>query len=163
MSNGENVAQGKSASQSATLKHFVASRAVDGKSWSFSHTRGKNPWIEIDLKGLYPISSVEIANRWCRNPSDQKKCLCRLSDAKVSLIDGKGDAIVTKSIGDTCDELNILVDIDPIPCLYPTYASTPVSSIVQLLTAINCSSGRQLSLIKLLHVLLLGSSTIQGL
>jgi hypothetical protein len=117
LSDGMNVA--KSASQSSTLKRFEASRAIDGKPFSFSHTSDANAWLEIDLEGLYPINSVEIANRWCKDASDPRGCLCRLSDAKVSLIDENGNEVASQSIGDACQKANISIEIEPISCSPP--------------------------------------------
>jgi hypothetical protein len=37
------------------------------------------------LHESFPIESVKIINRWCINPSDSRKCLCRLSNAGSGL------------------------------------------------------------------------------
>jgi hypothetical protein len=116
LSEGNDVAAGKSASQSSTLNNkskFSASRAVDGNYGTFSNTNDNKAWLEIDLGGLYPIDTVVIANRYCgSNPSDPKKCLCRLSNAKLSLINDKGVVVTTKSIGDACGKMNISLEFD---------------------------------------------------
>jgi hypothetical protein len=122
MSEGINVAKGKGASQSSTLRSLVAERAIDGKSWTFSHTADSNAWLEIDLEDSYPITSVDIANRWCKDDSDPKNCLCRLSNANLSLIDGNGNVIATESLGNTCGKADVSVDYDPISCSPPTPA-----------------------------------------
>lgn len=105
-SSGVNVAKGKMATQSSTLNAFIASRAVDGTPTSFSHTDDNSySWWQVDLGGLFPIESIKIVNRWCGNPSDPKRCLCRLSHSVISLFDDKGQWVATEMIGDACDTL----------------------------------------------------------
>lgn len=102
-SSGTNVALGKSSSQSDTMKKFHSSRAIDGKLDSFSHTKGDNAWLEIDLGGAYSIEKIGIRNRWCKTKSDPTDCLCRLSHVVVSLMDTTGEVVSSKTLDDTCD------------------------------------------------------------
>jgi hypothetical protein len=116
---GQNVAVGKHATQSSTpqgddgsaFKTFDASRAVDGSASTFSETADSDsdPWWQVDLGGDYFIQSVQILNRYCVDHTDPNGCLCRLSNATVSLIelDQTSDVVATRSLGDTCDLLNI--------------------------------------------------------
>ena len=67
----ENVALGKSTSQSSTGYSLPASKAVDGKhtgDWrkdkDISHTNPEsNPWWQVDLGAVYAISKIVIWNR----------------------------------------------------------------------------------------------------
>ena len=93
---------------------FGASRAIDGKLWSFSHTTWRNAWLEIDLQGLYPIDSVEIANRWCRDYTDPKNCLCKLSNVNLLLFDEKGDVVAAKSLGNTCNAPTVSIEFNDV-------------------------------------------------
>lgn len=107
-SSGDNLALSGEASQSSTLSNFVASRAIDGQESSFSHTQkfddGTLVWWQVKLSDTFDIASVEIANRFCREPSDPHGCYCRLSNAKLSLIDDKGSVVESTSFGDTCGQ-----------------------------------------------------------
>ena len=128
-SSGNNVASGKTSSQSSTLKSYGASLAVDGKMNTFSHTSllssGVTDWWQLDLGAELPIESVTVMNRWCGSPSDPNGCLCRLSNATLSLIDSKGDIVATQSVGDTCGQQELLFDdfVKPThsPIVWPTY------------------------------------------
>jgi hypothetical protein len=68
-STATNVALGKPARQSAEAYGGKAQRAVDGNTngnWagaSVTHTNNQSPWWEVDLGGLYDISSIRIWNR----------------------------------------------------------------------------------------------------
>lgn len=69
----QNVARGKSATQSSTYSHSanpIASKAVDGntdgnfRSASTTHTnRQANPWWQVDLGKQYQITDVTLWNR----------------------------------------------------------------------------------------------------
>lgn len=113
---GDNVSQGKLASQSSDLRsRFAASKAIDGKGRSFSHT-GKNdalPWWQVDLGDILEIESIKIVNRWCQNSSDPKGCLCRLSRVAVSITDANGNWVASSLLGNTCNELEVDVSF---PC-----------------------------------------------
>lgn len=105
MSSGQNVALGKSATQSATFKNkpsMSASAAVDGDVSTFSHTEVDScSWFEVDLEASLHIESFKIVNRWCKDESDPNGCLCRMSGAAVSIFDGD-QFIYTTLLGDMC-------------------------------------------------------------
>jgi len=67
---GENVAQGKTATQSSTGWDGTADKAVDGNTdgvysdGSVTHTQyNSHAWWQVDLDGLYQIDAIEIWNR----------------------------------------------------------------------------------------------------
>ena len=93
--------------QSSTLKAMDASKAVDGKDDTFSHTtsESKFSWWQVDLGGSFPIESVTILNRYCGSPSDPNGCLCRLNHAVMTFFDESGQWVATTSVGNTCDQL----------------------------------------------------------
>jgi formylglycine-generating enzyme required for sulfatase activity len=69
-SGGQNVAQGKRATQSSTYGDAEAGRAVDGNTngvfshGSVTHTQdGDNEWWEVDLGAVFPIERIELRNR----------------------------------------------------------------------------------------------------
>lgn len=108
ISSGANVAEGKTAIQSSTMKNkFPASYAVDGNANTFSHTKsaGYN-WFQVDLENSFVIESVEIVNRWCGNKNDAKGCLCRLSHAVLSLYGDTEEWITTVSLGSMCGTID---------------------------------------------------------
>jgi hypothetical protein len=104
-----NIAKGKNAKQSSTFKSHGAALAIDGDVNTFSHTKDDKAWLEIDLGKMYTINYVTIVNRWCVDPNDFRNCLCRLSEARVSLLDGNGSAVATQSIGNTCHLKEVVV------------------------------------------------------
>eukprot|EP00804_Cyclotella_cryptica_P011127 CCRYP_019061-RA/>CCRYP_019061-RA protein AED:0.09 eAED:0.09 QI:216/1/1/1/0.83/0.69/13/1964/1704 len=107
-SGGSNVALEGSANQSSTLNSnvkFAASKAIDASYSTFSHTNDPSAWWELDLITPSAIESVLILNRYCRSdPSDPTGCLCRLSSAKLTLLDNNDSIIAMQSIGNTCNE-----------------------------------------------------------
>jgi hypothetical protein len=105
-SSGNNIAVGGVAIQSSTFKSFGASLAIDDDINTFSHTNDNSAWWQVDLGTEQEIDSVQILNRWCGDPSDPNGCLCRLSDAKLILLDSQGSTIVTQSVGNTCGKLS---------------------------------------------------------
>ena len=111
-----NIAPGKSVTQSSTFNDkdkFSAGMAADGDLKTFSHTKsGSFEWWEIDFGGNYSIESLKIYNRWCQDPLDQPKCLCRLSHVVILLIDGDGSVIHSSVMGDMCGELLWVHDFD---------------------------------------------------
>jgi hypothetical protein len=130
---GANIAHGKDAAQSSTFvsrsgASFDASNAIDGDSTTFSHTNDSSSWWEVDLGGLYSIGSVNIKNRWCKNPSDPNHCLCRLSNATVLALDENGSVTTTVSINNTCGVSEIHFDLPP-PCSTNAPTSSPVSAL----------------------------------
>ncbi|KAL7520437.1 hypothetical protein ACHAWX_005164, partial [Stephanocyclus meneghinianus] len=99
------------ATQSSTFASnndkFGASNAVDGHEFTFSHTiRGDDVFWQAYLPEDSMISMVSVVNRWCRSILDQSGCLCRLTNATISLLNSTGGIIDTASFGNTCGELN---------------------------------------------------------
>jgi hypothetical protein len=127
------VAASKPSSQSSTLKLFNAGRAVDGDITTFSHTdvsvqaAGSAVWWKVALGDEFSIKSVTIKNRYCSNPSDSAGCLCRLTDATVSLLNHLGTPVATQSVGDTCGKQELLLE-DFIPFETPEPTSSPTLS-----------------------------------
>jgi len=108
LSSNVNVALQGTATQSSDWgSKFVASNAIDGNENTFSHTRHSNAWIEIDLGESHLIDEVVIKNRWCGDESDGPACLCRLSSAKILLLDDNGSIIAEKNLEDTCGVLTV--------------------------------------------------------
>lgn len=107
-----NVAKGKSATQSSTFSIHTADRAIDGDSTTFSFTSATDPraWIEIDLQGMYPIHSINLVNEWCVN--DKKVCSCKLTDAKLMLLDEFWSPVVEKYMGGLCGITELLEEFD---------------------------------------------------
>ena len=105
---GENVALQGTATQSSDWNdRFTAVKAIDGDDTTFSHTNDSNAFLEVELSEARSIDEVVIINRWCANAGDPHSCLCRLSHANLSLVDGDGSIIVTRQLGDTCGVLSI--------------------------------------------------------
>ena len=162
MSNGVNVAKGKIANQSSSWiapwngKSFDASRAVDGNEgkWSFSKTEDSNSWWEVDLGNLYAIGSINIKNRWCKNTNDPRGCLCKLSNATVSIIDENDIVIDTASTLNTCGVLDVHPNFPP-PC---NLSCLPKARKVKLQQS---STGQPIHIFEL-HVTSLGVDIAQG-
>jgi hypothetical protein len=104
-SSGLNVAPQGTASQSSTFLQndkFSAYKAIDNSNSTFSHTSDSNPSWEVKLNED-EITRVIILNRYCQSEADPPGCLCRLSWAKLTLLED--DAVVTvKTLGDTCNQ-----------------------------------------------------------
>jgi hypothetical protein len=119
-SSGGNVASLGTATQSSTFRNlstFAASNAIDGDSTTFSKTNDFNPSWELVFEEMIDIERIVIHNRWCLSKADTPGCLCRLSNATVTLY--KMDAAVeTRSLSNTCGELVVT----------ETYAYNSVSS-----------------------------------
>jgi hypothetical protein len=156
ISSGLNIALGKAANQSSTLIENtvprLASNAVDGDLTSYSHTDCDDPWWVVDLGELVPIELVTIMNRWCDSPSDEAGCLCRLSNATLSLLDEQEDVIQLKMIGDTCgvEELNFeFCDGEPTasPDCPPTESPTQSPSTLSPSTSLSQSPSQSPSLL----------------
>ena len=114
---GQNIATAGTATQSSTLRgkqKFAAPSAIDGNDSTFIHTdwSDTSPWWQVLLTLESEIESVEIRNRWCGDENDQLKCLCRMSGAKLSLLDDQGSVIVEKTLADTCGQLTLSLDFD---------------------------------------------------
>jgi hypothetical protein len=111
-SSGVNVALQGTAVQSSNRNNgevLYASNAIDGNLTTFSHTNDLNAMFEVDLGDTYPIESIQILNRYCGNNPDVDPlgCLCRLSNATLTLIDDTDLAVDTKTLGDTCGKLTV--------------------------------------------------------
>jgi hypothetical protein len=113
---GLEVATGKVATQSSTFKDdnvkFGASNAVDGNNSTFSHTNDASSIWEVDLAGDFDISYTSIQNRWCGGTSDNSNCLCRLTNAKLSLLDVEGEVVSSVNVGNTCGTLTVKNDFE---------------------------------------------------
>ena len=110
---GDEVAVGKTSSQSSTLfskPKFLPNNAIDGSLDSFSHTNDSSPWWEVDLEQDQHISSVIIHNRYCKDPSDSQGCLCRMSHATLSLLDVEGNIVASIDTGNTCAQQRLEYD-----------------------------------------------------
>jgi hypothetical protein len=99
---GKEVATKEVATQSSLLYNnpkYAASKATDGDEMSFSH---------VNLSQDYSIRSICIKNRWCKDKDDAPGCLCGLSNAKLSLLDGKVSLVKLIDTGDdTCGKLEL--------------------------------------------------------
>ena len=69
----------------------------------------------LTLGNLYVIDSINIKNRWCNDTSDPRGCLCKLSNATVSMIDENDIVVATASALNTCSVLNVHPNLPP-PC-----------------------------------------------
>lgn len=112
-----NVAKGKLATQSSVFKSYGANLAVDGDIRTFSHTNDDSAWIHIDLQKSYYVHSINVLNRWCRDQKDHPGCLCRLSNAKLLLLDKDGVIVETRDFEDTCGVGTIVEEFDD-GCLF---------------------------------------------
>jgi hypothetical protein len=121
---GREVATGKVATQSLTFKDdnvkFGASNSVDGNNSTFSHTNDASSIWEVDLAGDFDISYTSIQNRWCGDTSDNSNCLCRLTNAKLSLLDVQGEVMSSVNVRNTCGTVTVKNDFE--------YASRPAVS-----------------------------------
>jgi len=101
-SGGSNIALAGVASQSSTFNNnnnFAASKAIDGSNSTFSHTLTSdlNAWWEVELQAQSVINRVVILNRYCgSDPADPNSCLCRLSSAKLTLLDVNGASVAVR-------------------------------------------------------------------
>eukprot|EP00956_Cyclotella_meneghiniana_P023684 scaffold46589_cov23-Cyclotella_meneghiniana.AAC.1 len=80
----------------------------------------------VDLGALFSVESIHILNRWCKDSSDPHGCLCRLSNASVSLLNENNDTVTAFSTSDTCGTSEI--DISFItPCLTASPSASPIA------------------------------------
>lgn len=105
-SSGTNIALQGTAIQSSDFNtRSYASNAIDGSNITFSHTKDSNAFLEVDLGENFEINSVVIVNRYCgSDPSDPRKCLCRLSGATLILLDENNLVLAARTIGNTCNQ-----------------------------------------------------------
>ena len=133
-SSGTNVAIGKTARQKSTLVDNgliprLASYAVDGNLTTFCHTDCKDPWWMVDLGELMLVERVNIVNRWCGDPSDEDECLCKLSHAKLSLLDEQELVVGVHVIDDTCGQYELNCPFcEDAPSAFPSVSPTMASS-----------------------------------
>lgn len=112
---GEEVAQGKTATQSSNYRNdikFAASHALDGDISTFSHTYDAAATWKVDLAQVYNISLISIKNRYCQDNSDKPGCLCKLSHATVKLLDEQGNVVKSSIFDDTCGDMNPALNFD---------------------------------------------------
>ena len=112
-----NVARGKSTTQSSVLESYGANLAVDGDIRTFSHTNDGSAWIQIDLYESYHVHSINILNGWCRDQNDHSGCSCRLSNAKLFLLDKDGVIVAMRDFENTCGINTVVEDFDD-GCLF---------------------------------------------
>lgn len=106
---------GSTAVQSSTFKNslkYAASKAVDGSITTFSHINDNNAFWQVDLAQAQQISFVSIVNRWCGSSSDPSGCLCRLTNATISLLDSQQEVVESACLGSTCADLNPGLNFD---------------------------------------------------
>jgi len=130
LSENTNVALGKTATQSSIFRNnddkFGAKNAVDGDLDTYVHTEYKSAWWMVDLKALFSVESIRIFNRWCKDSSDPHGCLCRLSNASVSLLNENNDTVAAFSTNDTCGTSEIDIPFTT-PCLTASPSASPTA------------------------------------
>lgn len=105
---GSNIAKGKTATSSSTWPGNPASKSVDGDLTTIFHSdSGDNAaWLKIDLGASIEAKTIVIYNRSCGNDVEHK-CLCRLSDATLSIYGGSGEEVASLSVGNTCGKAKL--------------------------------------------------------
>eukprot|EP00956_Cyclotella_meneghiniana_P035645 scaffold116778_cov90-Cyclotella_meneghiniana.AAC.1 len=132
---GVNVALNGTANQSSTLQTWNASNAIDNDPSTFSHTGlgDKNAWWELELNENHVLDHLTVVNRYCQDVNDAPACLCRLSNATILLLDENDVVVRTESLGDTCNQLELDLDLSSCadtmpPSASPTLKPTTASS-----------------------------------
>ena len=115
-SGGVNVAKNAYATQSSTLKKFFASNSVDDDVATFSHTNDANAWLGIDFGTSFALESINIVNRYCFSNDDAPGCLCRLTNATLSLLDYNESLITSITLDNTCGQHSVEA------LLYPSHS-----------------------------------------
>lgn len=93
---------------------------------SFSHTNDNTPWWQVELVSTSTVQQIKMENRFCGDANDQTGCLCRLSRAKLSLLDDLGLVVAEQNIDDTCGELTVTLKFDnTFACSGETPSPTP--------------------------------------
>jgi hypothetical protein len=83
---GSNVAPQGSASQPFDYNSkFAAHKAIDSSNSTFSNTTDSNAWQEVQLNKAVEVEKLVILDRYCQGYADSLGCLCRLSNAMVTL------------------------------------------------------------------------------
>ena len=98
----------------------------------------------LTLGNLYAIDSINIKNRWCNDTSDPRGCLCKLSNATVSMIDENDIVVATASALNTCGVLDVNLNFPP-PCNLSCLPNAPKVKLQQ------SSTGQPIQIIEL-HV-----------
>lgn len=104
---GSNIAKGKTATSSSAWPGDPASNSVDGDLTTIFHSAGDHAaWLKIDLGASLEAKTIVIYNRSCGNDVEHK-CLCRLSDATLSIYGGSGEEVASLSVGNTCGKAKL--------------------------------------------------------
>ena len=137
MSGGINVALNNPAIQSSTWLAHAASRGVDGDNSTFFHTQnGVNEWFMVDLNAAVSANSIDFVNKDCGANENTARCLCRLSNANVILLDASNNTVSTIPLGNTCGKAtitNAITQCTKSPTKQPTkvsYATCLINSAV---------------------------------
>ena len=101
---GSNVAPQGTASQSSTWGNLAAAKAIDSFNSTFSHTTNLNAWWEVQLNEAEGVEELVILNSYCQGYADSLGCLCRLSEARITLYNNNV-SVATRQLGNTCGEL----------------------------------------------------------
>ncbi|KAL3804555.1 hypothetical protein ACHAWO_005450 [Cyclotella atomus] len=99
---GVNVAKDGYSTQSSTWGLFNAENAINNNASTFSHTNDGSVWLMVDLGAFFDVESVMIENRFCRGANDPSGCLCHLTNATMSLLDGNDATVSSVTLGNTC-------------------------------------------------------------
>lgn len=134
---GSNVAPQGSASQSSTWGNLAAINAIDSSNSTFSHTADSNAWWEVQLTDAVEVDELVILNRYCQGVADSPGCLCRLSNAVVTLYNNNV-SVATRQLGNTCGEHVVSESFSSLTS--PTSRPTPTSSFSYSFT--NVGAGR---------------------
>jgi hypothetical protein len=106
LSSGQNVALTGAATQSSMYRNMdkmAASKSIDNLNTTFSHTElGANQYWEVTLPQKHDVEEISIINRFCAGVADVNGCLCRLSNARITLYED-ADVVATRQLGNTCD------------------------------------------------------------
>jgi hypothetical protein len=109
-SSGVNVAEGQ-----AVLSSHVVSTAAAGRKLDYDSVDVDITTWEVDLEHSFLVNSVSVLSTWCNESTDTEKCLCNLSGASLSLIDGNGEEITSVLVGDTCGQKIVEFTFDASP------------------------------------------------
>lgn len=105
------VAKDGVATQSSTLQDkFEASNIIDNDPSTFSHTNDGDAWLRLGLNEETEVYYIEILNRYCGDVNDVNGCLCRMTNATLTLLDHNDVPVASKTLGNTCQESTLLYD-----------------------------------------------------
>jgi hypothetical protein len=119
ISAGVNVAEDGYATQSSTWGLFNAKNAIDNNASTFSHTNDESAWLMVDLGAFFDVESVMIENQSCRGANDPSGCLCRLTNATMSLLDGNDATVSSVTLGNICRQVCLKVFLFLLLCSAP--------------------------------------------